>query len=107
MHRERKSKSEAKAIGANLRRTRKACGLTLHDLQRATAVNVGQISRLETGQFVFASTNLQKVLSFLQRSRVTEERHAELLHRFATLLERSPQHKVAATALLAALEGLR
>ena len=107
MSQERKSSEEAAAIGVHLLQARKTCGLTLKKVQAATAVDAGQISRFEAGQFKFVTPNLQKVLSFLQDFTPPAERHPDLLHRFAVLLDRSPQHKVAATALIAALEGLR
>lgn len=106
MTRERKSKEEAGLIGAHLRQARKARGVTLEELQKATAVNAGQISRFEAGQFTFMTKNLQKVMRFLQDDNGPDKRHPQLLRRFAALLDRSPEHKVAATALITALEAL-
>jgi hypothetical protein len=107
MTRERKSRSEAEAIGFHLQQARKACGYTLEDVQNRTGVNVGQLSRFEAGQFTFITDNLQKFMNLLQESNVPVERHPQLVQRFAALLDRSPQHKVAATALIAALECLQ
>lgn len=103
---ERKSKPEAKALGLYLRNVRKSCGLTLEELEKSTSVNASQISRFEAGQFTFVSDNLQNVMRFLQTCQTPRERHSQLLNRFATLLDRSPQHMVAATALITALESL-
>lgn len=107
MSKERKSKQEAEAIGAWIRSTRKSHGFTMEDVQEFTTVDVGQISRLERGQFVFLSENLQKVIDFLQNADAPPERHPHLMDRFAALLDRSPRHQAAAMALISALEGLQ
>lgn len=107
MTRERKSKQEAKALGIHLQMVRKGRGITLQDLEKATSVNAGQISRFEAGHFTFVSENLQNVMSFLQNSQAHREHHPQLLNRFAALLDRSPQHMAAATALITALESLQ
>lgn len=106
MTKERKSKQEAEALGIYLQRMRKDCGITLQELEKATSVNAGQISRFEAGHFTFVSENLQKVMSFLHNSQAPRERHPQLLNRFAALLDRSPQHMAAAKALITALESL-
>lgn len=106
MTKERKSKKEAKALGIHLQRVRKDCGITLKELEKATSVNAGQISRFEAGHFIFVSENLQNVMRFLQNSQAPRERHPQLLNRFAALLDRSPRHMAAATALITALESL-
>lgn len=106
MTKERKSKKEAIALGVYLQRVRKDCGITLKELERATSVSAGQISRFEAGRFTFVSENLQNVMDFLQNSHTPRERHTQLLNRFAALLDRSPRHMAAATALITALESL-
>jgi transcriptional regulator with XRE-family HTH domain len=106
MTRERKSAEQAKASGVWIRSVREQLGLTMEDVQRATSVNVGQISRFETGKFVFVTKNLQSVMTFLQKSTAPQGRHPHLLHRFAELLGRSPRHQAAALALVGALEVL-
>ncbi len=106
MTRERKSKQEAKALGIYLQQARKNCAITLKDLEKATSVNASQISRFEAGHFTFVSENLQNVMRFLQNSQAPHQHHLQLLNRFAALLERSPQHRAAATALVTALESL-
>lgn len=107
MSRERKSKQEAKALGIHLQMVRKSRGITLQDLEKATCVNAGQISRFEAGNFTFVSENLQNVMSFLLNSQPHREHHPQLLNRFAALLDRSPRHMAAATALITALESLQ
>ena len=106
MIKKRKSRQEAKAFGVHLQRMRKDCGITLKELERATSVNAGQISRFEAGHFTFVSDNLQNVISFLHTFQVPRERQPQLLNRFAALLDRSPQHLAAAKALITALESL-
>lgn len=106
MTKKRKSKKEAEALGIYLQRVRKESGMTLKDLEKATSVNSGQISRFEAGHFTYVSENLQKVMSFLQNFQAPCERHPQLLNRFAALLDRSPRHMAAATALIIALESL-
>lgn len=106
MTKERKSKLEAEALGTQLQKMRKNCGITLKELEKATTVNASQISRFEAGNFTFVSRNLQKIMIFLQNAQAPHQRHPQLLDRFSALLNRSPQHMAAATALITALESL-
>ncbi len=107
MPKERKTEEEAQELGAMLRNLREQHGRTMTEVQSATGVNVGQISRFEIGDFVFVSDNLQKVMAFLQELEAPQERHPHLIQRFADLLERSPRHQAAAVALVGALERLQ
>jgi transcriptional regulator with XRE-family HTH domain len=107
MTKERKSTEEAKLLGAWLQKTRVQLGFTIENVQEITQINVGQISRFETGEFVFVSDNLQKLIDFLQNRKVPEERQPHLVNRFADLLERSQRHQAAALALVSALEQLQ
>lgn len=86
---------------------RKLQGLTIEMLKEKTSVDVGQISRLEAGRFVFVSENLQKLMTFLESNNAPKERHPHLVHRFTELLDRSPRHQAAALALVNALERLQ
>lgn len=104
MPRTRKSPTEATALGAHLRSRRKALGLVLQEVAQGTGVDVGQLSRFEAGRFSVLSTNLQKVLDFLQAREQAAGTRPELVSRFALLLERSARHKAAAQALVTALE---
>ncbi len=103
----RKSKEEAQELGANLRRRRKSLALTLSDLESATGIDAGQLSRFERGNFKFISTNLQKLINHLQIFEDRLKEQPELVQRFTELLARSQRHEAAARALVLALESLQ
>lgn len=102
----RKSKQAAVDLGGELRLKRKMLNLTLEEIAIRLQINVGQLSRFERGEFKFISSNLQKVLSFLQEQEATKMEEPELVTRFANLVARSPRHRNAAGALVSALETL-
>lgn len=106
MRRNSKSPEEAKAIGGNMRREREKLKLVLEDIQAATGVNVGQLSRFERGEFRMNSGNLQKVLAFLQIESGKNQVNEELVARFTKVVAKSRRHEVAAVAIVAALEAL-
>jgi transcriptional regulator with XRE-family HTH domain len=105
MKRNGKSAAEAKAIGDRMRYDRKELRLVLADVQQATGVNVGQLSRFERGDFRTSSPNLQKVLRFLQTQRARKG-EPSLVARFSKLVARSRRHEAAAAAIVATLEEL-
>lgn len=105
MRRNSKSPEEAKAIGEGLRRHRERLRLVLEDVQKATGINVGQLSRFERGEFRMNSKNLQKFQDFLQ-SQTAREGGDGLVARFTHLVAKSPRHEAAASAIVAALEAL-
>lgn len=102
----RNSLEQAQALGASLRARRKACYLTLQNVEKETAVNVGQLSRFERGEFKLASENLQKYTAFLQIFEQERTHQPDLVGRFAQVITRSSRHEAAAKALLSALERL-
>ena len=104
-----KSPQQAIELGENLRLLRKRHGKTLQEVQDATEVNVGQLSRFERGDFKRLSANLQSVIEYLSALDKRAQGHPqpELLDRFAQVLARSGRHEAAARALLSALEALR
>lgn len=105
MRRNSKSPEEAKALGEGLRQNRERLRLVLEDIQKATGVNVGQLSRFERGEFRMISKNLQKVQSFLQ-SQTGKGSGEDLVVRFTNLVAKSPRHEAAASAIVTALEAL-
>lgn len=76
--------------------------LTLIDVARNTGVHYGQLSRFESGDFKLASTNLQKVSSYLHVKLPTPD--DDLSVRFERLTKRSPSHFAACAFLVEALE---
>lgn len=107
MDRVRKSKEEAKILGASLRESRKSAQLTLKEVELELAINVGQLSRFERGEFKITSPNLQKYATFLQKVADSDSSQPELVRRFARLLSRSERHVAAARALVVALDALK
>lgn len=78
------------------------------EVAEITSINVGQLSRFETGQMKRGGGNLQRLLVALQdlesvRSRPTDP---GVVDRFAAIIKRSDRHAEAATALVNALEQL-
>jgi transcriptional regulator with XRE-family HTH domain len=104
MPRSRKSPSEALVLGADLRSRRRCLRLVLQEVAEATGVDVGQLSRFESGRFRQISPNLQKFLDFLKLREAEVGQPEELVSRFARLLLRSRHHEIAARALVDALE---
>lgn len=102
----RKSREEAKSLGADLRKLRGIRGLSLEQVAERTGVNVGQLSRFECGQFVLIGKNLQKFRSFLQNQNEADAEASALAARFVAVLEKSDRHSAAAVAILGALELL-
>lgn len=105
-----KSIPDPVALGAELREKRKRLRRTLHDIQRETSVNVGQLSRFERGSMKFMSSNLQKFIDILQGLEMTTtSQHgvSDIVGRFAVIMKRSERHARAGTALVDALERLK
>ena len=104
----RKSISDPKALGAELRERRKALGKTLTEIAAITSVNVGQLSRLENGHMKRDGGNLQKLIEVLQILEATSGRSNPrgLVERFAAIISRSNRHAKAATAFVDALDQL-
>lgn len=102
----RKSKEEARTLGAHLRSRRRERGLSLLQLSASAGVNVGQLSRFERGHFKLLSKNLQTVMEYLQSVEWRSKGQPELVQRFGDLLARSSRHETAARALVLALEVL-
>jgi transcriptional regulator with XRE-family HTH domain len=67
-----KTPDDAVQLGARMRAARKALGLTLTSLAKETGVDAGQLSKIERGQMVTASTNVQIACAFLQISVANE-----------------------------------
>lgn len=108
MARLRKTEQEAQALGRQLKYRRLRRGFTLVDVALSTGVDVGQLSRFESGSFSFVTENLQKFEDFLQvKPRAVSKAQQRLVARFADLLQRSSRHEKAGMALLQALEGLQ
>lgn len=109
MKQRRNPVADPKALGASLRQRRKAVGRTLTEIAEITGIDVGQLSRLETGQMKRDGGNLQKLLVALQKLEVEAAplRTGDVLERFAAILRRSDRHAHAATAFVDALEQLQ
>ena len=104
---DRKSSVEAAALGKAIKLRRQSQLLTLKNIALRTGVDVGQLSRFERGDFRFVSTNLQKVMEYLQIQASSECADSDLVQRFSTLVARSARHEAAARALILALESLQ
>lgn len=100
--------ADSKALGAELRKRRKALGKTLTDIAEISSVNVGQLSRLENGFMKRDGGNLQIFLETLQKlERAAPSAVAPgVVERFAAVINRSTRHSKAATAFVEALEQL-
>ena len=96
------------ALGRRIHETRKRRGLTLMDVERATAVNHGQISRIERGGFATNSENVRRLCKFLKIKHEAfasaNTQHSSLKQRFEQLLLASPQYAMLFAAVLDALE---
>lgn len=108
MTQRRKPVDDPQAFGALLRQRRKSLGKTLTEIAKITSVDVGQLSRFETGQMKKDSENLQKLLSALQKleKACNSGKRPGLVDRFAAIMERSSRHAEAGTAFVDALEQL-
>lgn len=104
----RKTGSDAVHLGKRLRDRRLDLNLTLAHVAKSIGVDVGQLSRFERGEFVFITSNLQNLISFLQiKVDVASSEKQRLVGRFEALVLRSSRHEEAARALVSALEALR
>lgn len=108
MKQQRKQVADPKMLGAELRNRRKSLGKTLTEMAEITSVNVGQLSRLETGQMKRYGGNLQKLLASLQKLEAVGQssKSSDVVERFAAIIKRSRRHAEAATAFVGALEKL-
>jgi transcriptional regulator with XRE-family HTH domain len=108
MKQRRKPVDDPQAFGAWLRQRRKALGKTLAEISEITSVDVGQLSRFETGQMRKDSENLQKLLAVLQELETAIQlvQRPNVVDRFAAIMKRSSRHADAATAFVDALEQL-
>jgi transcriptional regulator with XRE-family HTH domain len=96
-------------LAQRIREARKERDLTLLDLERATKVNHGQISRMERGLFATKSKNVLIICTFLKIKDVTitspKARITSLQKRFELLLHASPQYQQLFAAFFDALEA--
>ncbi len=107
-----KSKKLVLAIAGQLKQRRKERDLTVVNVEEATGVNRGQLSRFERGDFKTASENLQKICNFFQISlkdneaiKISDgESIGVRLERFAAI---SASHRAAAEDILHALDKLK
>ncbi|MBK0110960.1 MULTISPECIES: hypothetical protein [unclassified Delftia] len=108
MNQKRKPIIDPKVLGLELRNRRKSLRRTLTEISALTAVNVGQLSRLENGHMKREGGNLQKFLLILQELEEAERPPTtpSLIERFEAIVERSKRHADAAKAFIDALEQL-
>lgn len=107
-----KSKKVVLAIAEQLKQRRKDRYLTVVNVEGATGINRGQLSRFERGDFKTASENLQKICKYFQISLKDEETIkigggeaiGIRLERFAAI---SASHRAAAEDILRALDKLK
>ncbi|EKJ8514541.1 helix-turn-helix domain-containing protein [Pseudomonas aeruginosa] len=103
------SKPDISTLGIQLRKARKARGMTLTSLSEEVGVHHSQISRMERGEVVTANKSLQKICKFLG---VAFERYLEpasslsLGERVEQLLRVSPENEPALRKMVEALEIL-
>ena len=99
---------DPKTLGTELRERRKRLGLTLEALSSSAKIDVGQLSRLETGQMVRWGKNLQKLVVTLQNleAATSPVEATDIVGRFTAVVRRSDRHAAAASALVDALERL-
>lgn len=107
MSRIRKTKPEAISLGRTLRNTRLEQGLTLAQASASTRINVGQLSRFESGEFNFVTPNLQKFADYLHVDLLARQETTSLSRRFEAARRMSDRHEAAAIALVQVLETLR
>ncbi|WP_157641673.1 helix-turn-helix domain-containing protein [Burkholderia ubonensis] len=98
------STESALKLGAELRRARVAKKDTLVSAAEKAKIDVGQLSRIERGQFKRISKNLQKYANYLQIALPASTDNLE--ERFRNFAARSAGHRAACELILDALEGL-
>jgi transcriptional regulator with XRE-family HTH domain len=102
--------SASKKTGDALRQARIRHGLSLLQVESLMGIDHSQISRIERGQFVRASKNVQKLCKLLncQLPGVnSNEAPGPLLERISALVERRPQDALLISRFLEALEAKR
>jgi transcriptional regulator with XRE-family HTH domain len=108
-----KSFDEAKSFGASIRSTRKMKHETLEGLASRIGVHYSQISRVERGQAVTISTNVQKICKYL-KLKIPEQRTSKasrssvnaMCRRIKALTAISPAHAGIIESVLDAIEFL-
>ncbi|MCB5188870.1 helix-turn-helix domain-containing protein [Methylobacillus caricis] len=93
-------------MAERLRNARKLRGLRLVEVEKILRIDVGQLSKFETGKFKLVSKNLQKYCNFLQiNAPLRFDEPDSLIQRFSRVLLCSPQHAEAAAHMVALLEA--
>lgn len=100
------NENDSRALAEAIHKKRLNLGIKLIDMEKLTGVNSGQISRFETGQFKFASKNLQKILNFLQIQPLRRTPSNDLGTRVEKFAEKSPLHRLVIEDLLRAIERI-
>lgn len=101
-----KSKEQAAAFGSEIRKHRRSNKIMLAKASTDLDIDVGQLSRFETGKFVFVSKNMQIYLDYLQISNLDFSVENDLIHRFTQALKKSPKHLEAGKYMVSLLESL-
>ena len=94
------------AIGLKLRSRRKIRALSIVDVERATGVNRGQISRIERGDFVRVSKNVQIICQMFDVDPVNsvDDRAKAIGERVQELSRASPVVQEAFEAMILAFQ---
>lgn len=100
------NENDSRALAKAIHQKRLKMGITLIDLEKFTGVNSGQISRFETGQFKFASKNLQIILDFLQIQPLRRASSNDLGARVEKFAGKSPLHRLVIEDFLRAIERI-
>ena len=105
------SEANALELGQLLRTARTLRNATLTEAQEVTKINVGQLSRLERGDFRRASKNLQKYAEYLQIGEneikaLQSANPATIANRVEEFASKSRTHRDVVERIIGALERL-
>lgn len=102
-----KTLDDAARLGARMRLARKSKGFTLNYVAERTGVDAGQLSKLERGQMVLLSKNVQKICNFLRIPTMTGDLPRTGTGRLLDeLIAGLPGSEPAVARLVAAIEDL-